>query len=667
MARCTKFFTAVVLLVSMSTAAIGQRDLSWLKELQLTAAAGDSTVISETREKLDLAIISKDTLEQISLGNRLAFFTFKISGRYEAAMDLLVQTGSLAASFKRPDDQIMTNVIIGQLLMELGEYPHSEHAFEKAILVSGDLDPELREFLSTQIGYACLLDGRLDKAYENFENVIREKDNIRDQEIVSDAYFYRGDIKSKTDIKGALEDHKQSLAIRRALKNERKKAESHIAIADLYHILKNDQRSLDNHIVAFEISEQLRDTAAMAESLNHIGILYAEQKRFELAIENLKKALDYGRQANANAAVQKSLDQLSFCYRELGNFETALRYRDDYSHITDLIHEEERRKGVLAKSTKAEIESHLTAISNLEKVREQKELEIANQKQVQLYLMGVIVLGGVVVLLVLFLYVSNRRSTRKLKIINQKVQEQNQQLQELNATKDKFFSIISHDLKGPLNSLTSFSGLLINHTDSLSKDEIQLLAKDLDKSVKNLFNLLENLLEWSRSQTGNIEFKHERFDLATLLELNKQLLENQAQTKNISIINENVQALPVSVHKHSVNTVIRNLISNAIKFTPEGGKIVLSAKGGPDGLQISVSDNGVGMSKEVMTKLFRIDTKITTKGTADEKGTGLGLILCKDFIEKNGGKIWVESEPGKGSTFHFTLPSVSQPVATTVA
>jgi signal transduction histidine kinase len=666
MLRYTKFFTAVVLLVSMSTAAMAQRDLSWLKELWLVANAGDSTVIPKTREKLHLAVISKDTLEQIALGNSLAFFTFRISGRYEAAMDLLVQTGSLAASFKRPDEQIMTNIIIGQLLMELGEYPHSEHAFEKAIALNNRRDPELHQFLLTESGYVCLLDGKLDKAYENFENVIREKENIRDQEIVADAYFHRGDIKAKTDIKTALEDHKESLAIRRALRNERKKAESHIAIAHLYHILKNDQRSLDNHLVAFEISEQLRDTAAMAESLNHIGILYAEQKKFDLAIENLKKALDYGRQGSSNKAIQRSLEQLSFCYRELGDFERALRYRDDYSHIADLIHEEETRKGVLAKSTKAEIESHLAEISNLEKVRAQKELELANQKQIQLYLMGVIVLGGVVVLLVLFLYVSNRRSTRKLKVINEKVQEQNQQLQELNATKDKFFSIISHDLKGPLNSLTSFSGLLINHTDSLSKEEIQLLAKDLDKSVKNLFNLLENLLEWSRSQTGNIEFKRERFDLATLLELNKQLLQNQAQTKNISIINENAQALQVDVHKHSVNTVIRNLISNAIKFTPEGGKIVLAAKATSEELQISVSDNGVGMTKEVMTKLFRIDTKITTKGTADEKGTGLGLILCKDFIEKNGGKIWVESEQGKGSTFHFTLPVLSRAIETTV-
>jgi signal transduction histidine kinase len=236
------------------------------------------------------------------------------------------------------------------------------------------------------------------------------------------------------------------------------------------------------------------------------------------------------------------------------------------------------------------------------------------------------------------------------------VGRQNLQLQQLNGTKDKFFSILGHDLKGPLNSLTSFSGLLINHTDSLSKDEIKMLALDLDKSLKNLFALLENLLEWSRSQTGNIEFKPERFDLASVLETNKELLKVQAQNKKISIENACKAEVVVNAHRHSINTVIRNLISNAIKFTPEGGSIIINAQQAQEEVMVSVADNGVGMTPEVISKLFRIDTKLTTKGTADEKGTGLGLILCKEFIEKNGGRIGVDSKPDEGTVFYFTLP-----------
>jgi signal transduction histidine kinase len=256
-----------------------------------------------------------------------------------------------------------------------------------------------------------------------------------------------------------------------------------------------------------------------------------------------------------------------------------------------------------------------------------------------------------------------RRTNRMLEQTNTTIQQQNLALQDLNATKDKFFSIISHDLKGPLNSLTSFSGLLINHTDSLSKDEIRMLAQDLDKSVKNLFALLENLLEWSRSQTGNIEFKPEVFDIATVMEENKALLTAQAQTKKIEIAYKSEGTRIVNAHKNSVTTVVRNLLSNAIKFTPEGGSIWLTAEARQGQVHVAIADNGVGMSPEVVQKLFRIDTKHSTKGTANEKGTGLGLILCKDFIEKNGGRLWVESEPGKGSVFVFTLP---QPLGSVV-
>jgi signal transduction histidine kinase len=250
-----------------------------------------------------------------------------------------------------------------------------------------------------------------------------------------------------------------------------------------------------------------------------------------------------------------------------------------------------------------------------------------------------------------------------LKAAQKEVEQQNLKLQELNATKDKFFSIISHDLKGPLNSLTSFSHLLIDHTDSLTKEDIQMLAKDLDKSVKNLFALLENLLEWSRSQTGNIDFTPEVFDLAEILELNKNLFESLAKNKEINVAVGNNPVCLVRAHKQSINTVVRNLVSNAIKFSNKGGAVTLEQRIEGNNILVSVTDTGLGMSQQVIDKLFRLDKKYSTNGTANEKGTGLGLILCKDFIEKNGGQIQVISQPGKGSTFSFLLP---QTLSTTV-
>ena len=172
--------------------------------------------------------------------------------------------------------------------------------------------------------------------------------------------------------------------------------------------------------------------------------------------------------------------------------------------------------------------------------------------------------------------------------------------------------------------------------------------------------MLENLLEWSQSQTGKIEFTPEQFDIIDLIKTTKELLSAQAQNKNISLVAD-IRDGQESVYsnKNAINTVIRNLISNAIKFTPVDGKITLSINKSEKEIIVAVKDTGVGMSKAVIDKLFRIDTKHSTKGTADEKGTGLGLILCKEFIEKSGGKIWVQSEIDKGSTFSFSIPTTS--------
>lgn len=268
----------------------------------------------------------------------------------------------------------------------------------------------------------------------------------------------------------------------------------------------------------------------------------------------------------------------------------------------------------------------------------------------------------------LFIYGIVKLYTRSL--INQKknleqivkertaeINSQNLQLNTLHATKDKFFSIISHDLRGPLHSLTSFSSLLLHHANELSKEEIQMVSQNLDKSLKNLFPLLDNLFEWSRSQNGMLEFTPDMLNLTEILQQCKQLLDGQAEQKNIRIINKAEQPLAVFANKNLLTSVFRNLISNAIKFTPSEGTITLDASLQGKEIVVTICDTGVGMTKEAQQKLFQLGIMHTTIGTAKEKGTGLGLILCKDFVEKSGGRIWVESEAGKGTTFFVSIPS----------
>jgi signal transduction histidine kinase len=239
----------------------------------------------------------------------------------------------------------------------------------------------------------------------------------------------------------------------------------------------------------------------------------------------------------------------------------------------------------------------------------------------------------------------------------QKILKINKQLKESNNTKDKFFNIIAHDLKSPFASILGFSEMLMEHRKTLENDKIEMFAKVIYDSSKQAYDLLGNLLMWAQSQKGNISFYPEAFCFNNIALENINLLEQQAIKKNLILFSTINDDLQVFADKNMMKTIVRNLLSNAIKFTPSGGKIIVEAIPSPDYVEIIITDTGIGIPENIINKLFRIDTNITTEGTEHEKGTGLGLILCKEFVEKHGGKIWAESIIKEGSTFHFTIPT----------
>jgi signal transduction histidine kinase len=230
------------------------------------------------------------------------------------------------------------------------------------------------------------------------------------------------------------------------------------------------------------------------------------------------------------------------------------------------------------------------------------------------------------------------------------------ELQRFIAQKDKFFSIMAHDLKTPLNSILGFSELLLERVRENDLEGIEEFADVIHKSSVNVVDLLTNLTVWSRTQTGRTNYNPQSINLLSLVEENMLLFLNIAKNKRIEIRHEVDGNMSVYVDIGMGKALLRNLISNAIKFTPMGGYIVISTLEQSNGVTVSVKDNGVGISERDMEKLFRIDEIHTTNGTHDEHGTGMGLIICKEFVEIHGGKIWVDSLQGKGSVFSFTLP-----------
>ena len=230
------------------------------------------------------------------------------------------------------------------------------------------------------------------------------------------------------------------------------------------------------------------------------------------------------------------------------------------------------------------------------------------------------------------------------------------ELNELNQTKDKFFSIIAHDLKNPFVTLLGFSEILLSEYKELQSDEVLFFINEMKNTADLSFNLLQNLLQWSRSQTGRIEFHPSELNLFHTVEQNIILVYKSAEKKNITLVNNIDASINVNADEDMLNTVVRNLLTNAIKFTPKNGKISVESSYNANFTVIGIKDSGVGMAKEIIEKLFRLESSHSTSGTENESGTGLGLILCKEFVEKHGGKIWVESEIDKGSTFNFSLP-----------
>jgi signal transduction histidine kinase len=296
---------------------------------------------------------------------------------------------------------------------------------------------------------------------------------------------------------------------------------------------------------------------------------------------------------------------------------------------------------VIAKAEKAKRADELLIANkeltyqNLEKEKRAAELIIANKELV-------------------FQNSEKEKRAGELLIANKELEQQLQ----LNADKDLFISILAHDLRGPFTAFLGLSEILKDDVRKLSIDKIEEIAINLNKSALNTYNLLEDILTWTKLHQGRIPFNPQILNFKEICNDVINILSPYANAKNITIKKTEEENINLFADRDIIKTVLRNLVSNAIKFTNKNGSIDISAEENPEDIKVLVCDNGVGIKPKDLTKLFDISQIRTTKGTENETGTGLGLLLCKEFIEKHNGKIWVESESGKGSKFSFTLPRI---------
>lgn len=241
----------------------------------------------------------------------------------------------------------------------------------------------------------------------------------------------------------------------------------------------------------------------------------------------------------------------------------------------------------------------------------------------------------------------------------QKIHEYNEELKNLNASKDKFFSVVAHDLRSPFHGLLGLSEIIVDEFDFLEKPDLKEYMTNIHKTIKNVYRLIENLLEWSRLQSGKMTFSPAKLNLYKSIETVQQVLIGVSSLKGITIINNTSKDSFVYADEKMLTSVLQNLITNSIKFSNPNSEIKISAASDKEIVTVSVSDKGIGMDEDTLSKIFSLDHSITTPGTAQEKGTGLGLVLCHEMIEKHSGKIWAASKKGIGTDFHFTLPLIN--------
>lgn len=426
-------------------------------------------------------------------------------------------------------------------------------------------------------------------------------------------------------------------------------------VMGLIELAENNFELAENYFKrVIEIATRLgvnSQKVATAESMIQLATVYKimEDKRNQYKF--LMCALEFSKANNLPTYAQKAYQELILYSSNNNDQEAVKRFTNLYIILNDSLNKKQLRdKYSLTKS--------IVQVHELSKSR--NDLEKANLLQLQKIqsrntLIIVIAVSSIVLLWLLLKFVW---LNKKLKNQNAIIETQKKDLEILNNTKDKFFGIVAHDLKSPLNSLKSFSSLLIEHFDNLSKEEILTLSKQLRESVDNTIKMADNLITWARIQMNDYQYNMETIKVKDIASSVCDVYKDVASKKGIKVSCSVEDSLTVTGDKNQIEFVIRNLVNNAIKFTDKDGFVSLTAKALPGRqVQISVKDSGVGISDESKKKLFSIGHKQSTDGTAGEKGTGLGLMLSFEFVKLNGGQIDIESILGKGTTFYAQFES----------
>lgn len=449
--------------------------------------------------------------------------------------------------------------------------------------------------------------------------------------------------------------------------NKRMILRSQMNLGRYFTLRENFPLALSYYRDALGLAQELQDRWSLARISANLGELYVARKEYTVAQRFLDDALTIAEGMESRDIQKDAYQALYELHSSRGNYQQALANYLAFSEIREAMMNVESRTSIANLESRYDLVNKEREIERLEKENMASQLELQREKSLRNFLISIAAFLMFLGIIIALFLVRNSRMNLMLKHKNHELEELNTRLTEyskeldgLNQTKNRLISIISHDLKNPFHSLMGFSELLVNEAERFSEDEKLSFYKSMNDTSKKAFELLQNLLDWARLQTAEIPFKPEDLNVKETIQSVLDLLNSHSRDKGIVMQNHVSEETIVYADSRMFETVLRNLLSNAVKYTPYGGKISISARDQRDVLQFDVEDSGVGMDKEQVNNLFNIDKKASRPGTKNELGTGFGLILCREFVKKNGGELSVESEPDKGSTFSFTVPKRRQ-------
>ena len=584
--------------------------------------SGDySSALRLDNMSLETSLLSKDSSMIARAYNNVAH-DYHDLGEYDESYYYFTQGYKFAKAAKDSFTMAVTIHNVGRVFKELGQYNRALDHLQISQKMSQQIkDKEGEPYSLNEIGEVLLRQGSYDSALTTLFTSLNESRKLELNELIP-------------------------------------KSMSNIAKT---YMLKGDfDTALKFYDTTYTLYSKNKDNYGIAEIELGRGVVFQKQQRYEDALSAVTKSLNLAQKLNARILEIQCFNQLSSLWEMKGDYKKSLEYFKRFKKLEDTLFSQDMQAKLLRDQIRFETESRDSQIAALSQQQSTTEDALKRQEFVRNILAVVMALTGI-------LLISVYRSGQRRRQINmlllrhqQETEKRSEELERLNQVKDKFFSIISHDLRSPINAL---SGLLdLMDKGAVTSDELPKHIRELRVRFNHTRALLNNLLDWTLLQMDKLNLQKGKIDLKKLVDENIQLL-SDTPGKVINLINEVAPNTIGFADSNTINLVIRNLITNAIKFTNDKGEVRINAVPQGNEWVVSVKDNGVGMTTEVLRILFDKTSPYTTRGTANEKGTGLGLILCKEFVEKNGGRIWVESAEDYGSTFYFTLPKAETAAA----